>query len=107
MGKESRLNLMSRQYEGGPLPANIIGGHIVPRIGISTEWLEAHPVVEDAGPEVVPDDQQQIEWRLTGVLVIPSALVERERWPTYQVDLGVVLEMRLDEFKRLAMTPRT
>lgn len=105
MGKEARQNLMSREF-AGDMPANIVGGSIVPRIGISTEWLDAHPVVEGTEPESVPEDQQNIEWRLTGVLVIPSALVERGRWPTYQIDLGVVKEMRLDEFKRLAMMPR-
>jgi hypothetical protein len=105
MGKEARQNLLSRQYEG-ELPANMIGGNLIPRVGISQEWLDAHPVVEGQPPEPVPEDQQMIEWRMTGVLVIPSALVDRSRWPNYQIDMGVVKEMRLDEFKKLAMTPR-
>lgn len=106
MSKEARQNLMSRQYEGD-MPANIIGGNLIPRVGVSAEWLEAHPVVDGVEPEQIPDDQQNIEWRMTGLLIVPSMLVDRSRWPTYQIDMGVVKEMKLDEFKRLAMTPKT
>lgn len=103
MGEVRKLNVNSPQYRG-PMPDSIVGGAVQTRVGVDPEWLEANKPTEGQPSIQIPEDKQFVEWRLVGMLVIPSMLVPREKWPTYQIDLGVVAGMTLTEFKKLAMT---
>lgn len=101
MGQARDSNPNSPQYRG-QMPDHIVGGTVRTRIGVDAAWLEANPPTDIGPPVTVPDDKQMIQWNLIGVLVKPSAILPRDQWATTQMDLGVVHQMSMAEFKELA-----